>query len=104
GRVKVAIGENDLSGGQRRPDDVAGVLRTRRREEQRLRVGCQIDLTCVQQHVADALGERSSTGLAREEDIAAARAERLRETSGLNGFSGGLAALEREEHAAHRYI
>ena len=70
------------------------MLRARRREQQGLRFGSEVDLACVEEHVADALGERSSAGFPSEKDVAPAGAEALGEATGLHGFSGCLAALE----------
>src|SRR5437762_4178456 len=75
GRVEVPVGDDDLPLGERRPDHVAGVLRACGREEQSLRLGGEIDVARMKQHVADALSEGRPTWLAREHDVTPARSE-----------------------------
>jgi len=104
GRVEVSVSDDDLPGGERRADDITGVLRAGRREEQCLGLGCEVNITRVEEYVADPLCKRRPTGLPREKHVATRGAEALSKSSGLNGFSGRLSALEREEDAAHRYI
>src|SRR3989442_15968742 len=104
-RVEEAVGEDDLPRGERRPEDVADVLRARGGEEERLRLRTEREAARVKQHLADPLPERRAAGLARHEHVAPAAGERLREPRRLERFPQALAALEREEEPpAHRYM
>src|SRR5438552_3622712 len=68
-------GHDDRPLGERRADHVAGVLRACGREEQGLRLGGEIDVARMKQHVADALSEGRPTWLACEHDVTPASSE-----------------------------
>ena len=102
GRVEEAVREDDRSRREGRADHVPHVLRPRGGEEEGLRLGRERDLLGMEEDIADPLGERRAPRLAGEQDLAAARTERLREPRRLGGLADSLAAFEREEEGHHR--
>ncbi len=99
-RVGEAIADHPAARLEMRLDEVLEVHGTRRKHEQKLR-GIGQHLGAGREHqLADLLGERRASGLAREHARDGTRAERLRESRHLSALAHSLDALNGEEPAA----
>src|SRR5919108_3289476 len=99
-RVVIAVGDDDLPGGQGRGDGLRYELATRRHEE--IHLGFGVDLQAlVEQHLADLLAQLGASGFADYHRVA--RGEPLAEQLGLRRLARALRALERDEQPPLRH-
>src|SRR5207244_4797100 len=102
--IEEAIDDDDLARRERGADDVAHELRPGGAVEKRLGVRRERDLLRVKDDVAHALADRGAARLAHRNDLAALRADPLREPLRLDRLAGRLPTLEGKEEAAHLWI